>query len=318
MDKYHSPIVSGYFPNLNWSSLCIVKKISLAFVLSGFLVACGDSDLSQANATDKNTVPDTPPAEASCVGWQGSLMQGRRTDDIERCLRDKALQDRHAAVADAKQLANWEIKEGDYSALLPLIAVLTQFPTAEGLEAYLRELNLLPNKPGEYSQMDRAVSAADYLQEMGNIYWFDAETGMFPNNHDNLMSEVAALSDLKDAEFFETAPSNYDADDEPYQLRAELDGKSYQRQAENYGDWYDIEAVLALLNRVAVEAKRASRFTLLPTGDQTAIIWVADAATLATLHQRGLVGLSDANLAMVTGKAFEEEVKKAYPNSQVE
>ena len=65
------------------------------------------------------------------------------------------------------------------------------------------------------------------------------------------------------------------------------------------------------MNRVAVAEKFKSRFVVLPTGDQTAIIWSASDNALQTLSQRGLIALGDALLSMVSGKAFEDEVKAA-------
>ena len=299
-----------------------MQRLALPSIVTAILVCllsgCAES-ATPANASKKATEPtltDSPPAEGSCAGWQKSLTRGRRADDVQYCLHTKAREDRDAAIAEARLMVDWEIKDNDYSELLPLLAALTKYPKPGSLETYLRELELLPNKPDESTRLDTAITVSDYVSELGNIHWFDAETGTFPNNHDYLLHEVAALSQLKDARFSETAPSDYNADDEPYQLSAEINGKTYQQTAENYGDWYDIGAVIALLNKVAVDQNIGSRFTLLPTQDQTAIIWVVDAQSLHTLHQQGLVKLGAADLSMLTGKAFEEEVKKSLENVQ--
>ncbi len=251
---------------------------------------------------------DTAPREGSCVGWRNSLAKGSRTDDVEYCLREKALRDRPAAVEEAKVLLGWKIKEEvGYSQLKPLLAALTGYPEAGSLKDHLSDLSLLPNPPdSEYSALDEALTAADYLGELGNIYWFDVETGMFPNEHDYLLAAVAALSGLKDARFSEKPPADYEAENEPYLLSAEFQGKSYRQEAKNYGDWYDVHAVLKLLNRIAVDQKIPERFVTLPTGDQTAIIWVVDKEVLAQLLKEGLITLSRAELSMQEGKIFEK------------
>lgn len=255
-------------------------------------------------------LPNTPPADGSCVGWQASLAKGEKTEVVQQCLLEKGRQNRAAAVADAKLLAKWKIIDGRYSELVPLVNGLSQFPEPGSMEPFLRELGVLTKPVTEEVDLTPAMTADYYIHELGDIYWFDAETGMFPNEHDYLMADVVSSTDLKNVKFFETPPSET-SNDEPYQLRAEVNGNTYHQQAENYGDWYDIEAMLTLMNRVAVAEKFKSRFVVLPTGDQTAIIWSASDEALQTLSQRGLIALGDAMLSMVSGKAFEDEVKAA-------
>lgn len=290
------------------TATCLWGILFMGLLFSG----CGESSNEKAESVANPTIglSDVPPAEGMCVGWRMSLVMGRHVDDVEHCLRQKALRDRPEAVEEANQMIGWEIKENSFSELMPLIAALSKYPEAGSLKDFLRAQSLLPNEPDEYSQLDKALTASDYLRELGNIYWFDAETGTFPNHHDYLLEQIAALSDLKDIDFAEEPPSDYEAENEPYLLKAEVMGKSYQKEAVNYGDWYDIGAVLMLLNRIAVEQSAESRFVTLPTGDQTAIIWVVENQILTSLLDEGLVRLSPEELSMQTGKAFEVEVKK--------
>lgn len=286
----------------------IAVMLALALLVSG----CGGPGHAPAETVADPLVglPDTAPADGMCAGWQKSLAKGRRLDEVESCLRKKALNDRPGAVEEARELMGWEIREDSYSELKPLIAALAGYPEAGNLEHYLRSLSLLPNESGEYSRFDEALTASDYLRELGNIHWFDVETGMFPNQHDLLLRDLAALGDLGEITFSETPPSGFDSDDQPYVLGAEVNGTLYQRKAENYGDWYDLEAVLLLLNQVAVDQSANSRFVTLATYDQTAIVWAVDDQVLNQLIDKGLVSLSPAERSMQTGKAFEAAVLK--------
>lgn len=295
------------------------RFISVVF-LAIFLVGCDMPAGKNATAKPESTLseqqnklaalPDHAPEEGMCAGWQQSLAKGRKQHQVAYCLRSKALKDRSAAVQEATELMGWDIKSTDDSDLKPLITALAKYPEPGALEARLRDLSLLPNKPGEYSNLNNALTAADYLSELGNIYWFDAETGMFPNEHDVLLSAISELSDLGDVTFTEVPPSSWESDNEPYRINATIDGSSYSQVAENYGDWYDIGAVLTLLNRIALEQGRKSRFVSLPTGDQTAIVWVVEYKKLMQLIDEGLIQMSAAELSMQTGKAAEEAMKK--------
>lgn len=280
--------------------------------LSFFLTACTDSsaEIALSSKAPKVTLSDEPPADGSCVGWRRSLSRGRHLGDVERCLREMALRDRPAAVGDARVMSQWDIHENGYPELKPLIAALVHYPEPGSLEAHLDSLALMPNEPGPYSHPEKALTASDFIRAKGNIHWFDTETGMFPNEHDVLLSDVAALSDLRTATFSEIPPSDFEADDEPYGLVGVVDDKTYRQQAENYGDWYDLSAVLMLLNRMAQDRDLKTRFVTLPTGDQTAIIWAVDDDVLTPLMDEGLIALSPDEVAMKSGKAFEAEVRE--------
>lgn len=294
------------------------RFLSIFWLTAVLLIGCSEppEKLAEPVVDPLAHLTDTPPADGMCAGWRKSLAKGARVSDVEQCLREKALRDRPGAVKEAEVMLGWQIKEGHHSQLKVLVATLSSYPEPGSLKRYLAAHALLPNKPGEYSRLDTALTVSDYVTELGNIYWFDAETGTFPNNHDHLLAEVAALSGLKEARFTEKPPTDYDAEDEPYLLNATFKGKSYQQVAKNYGDWYDIGAVLMLLNRIAVDQAINSRFVTLPTGDQTATVWTVDNEKLTQLQAEGLIRLSAAEVSMQTGKAFEEEVRKHLDNVQ--
>ncbi|ASP37622.1 hypothetical protein CHH28_02580 [Bacterioplanes sanyensis] len=296
-----------------------LHRVAFILLLASLLGGCTDSDwykqqvAKQKQAQDPYAhLPNNPPAEGSCVGWQRNLAHGVQIYEIESCLYQQLREDRTAAIADANALSAWHIRSQPGSELKALIATLVQFPQPGSLQAYLNELGLLPNPPGEYNDLNNAVTAIDYLREMGNSVWFDAETGVYPNQHDYLMASIVDSTDLAATEFSETPPGLDASYDVPYQLEASINGKTYQQEARNLGDWYDLEAVLTLLNQLAVDQDSQYRFVLLPTGDQTAIVWAANADALNTLLAKQLIELSPAELSLATGKAFEQAVQTQY------
>jgi hypothetical protein len=295
----------------------------LASLLSLLLLAaCSDQtengtgsskDAARARKSSIAALPNDPPADGSCLGWRRGLTKGRANDSysVYLCLHAMAAEDWGRARAEAKQLADWKIQPYSGSGLLPLMNSLIRFDSPEALETYLVELGVI-DRPGPSDDEDAgwpAVTPGDFLAQRGNAAWFDVETGTFPNDHHYLLRELAGLAEsrLKEATFTEVPPSDYHADDEPYQLTGTLDGTDYQATAENLGDWYDLGAVLELLNRMAVQNALPERFVSLPTGDQTATVWVIDSERLATLTEAGLVELSESDQAMIAGKTAEQE-----------
>jgi hypothetical protein len=83
------------------------------------------------------------------------------------------------------------------------------------------------------------------LAEAGLVTGFDVETGVFPNEHDSLMRDLAWLTgDALHGAVFEEIPPDFDpksadaAEEGPYRLSVYLGGKRYRIDAENRGDWY--------------------------------------------------------------------------------
>ena len=148
------------------------------------------------------------------------------------------------------------------------------------------------------------------LQIGGRATRFDTETGSFPNNHDELMFRLARLAgdDLKGVVFEEIPPDESEMDSGGYELRAYADGQRYVVPAENHGDWYDVDAVLGLLNALLVAKKSSWRYAVVPTGGQDIIVVTAPEKTLATTARNGLLSLAEASDAMEKGKAFERKV----------
>lgn len=145
------------------------------------------------------------------------------------------------------------------------------------------------------------LMAADYL------YGFDTETGTFPNGHDSLLRRLARLASpaLGEVVFEERYPPD---DEGPYRLLAYVDGAVYQREAINYGDWYDVDAVLDLLGRLIRDQGLDVSLATLETGDQTALILAGPSPAVQHLIDTQQVTLATPTDAMDSGKAFEAEV----------
>lgn len=149
--------------------------------------------------------------------------------------------------------------------------------------------------------------AVAVLQAAGYAHWFDVETGEFPNQHDGLLRELAELvrPALDGVVFEEVAPSD---DEGPYQLFAYADGMRYRTRAENHGDWYDVDAVLRLLDALLQARKSSDRYLALDTGDQTLIVVGGPRRAIdAALAQKLLIP-GDPAEAERAGKAFEAQV----------
>jgi hypothetical protein len=145
------------------------------------------------------------------------------------------------------------------------------------------------------------TTARDVLFAAERLHDFDVETDAFPNEHDALLVELARMAgqELSDVRFEEVAPDPDAPRDEegaggaPYLLRAYANGQRYSLEATDYGDWYDLEAVLGLLNSLSRERGSSVRFLPLFTGDQTASIAVGKHDALAQLVKDRLLAVED-------------------------
>ncbi len=163
----------------------------------------------------------------------------------------------------------------------------------------------------EVSEMDSDVAEL-LLQAAGHAYWFDVETGMYPNQHDSLMRRLSSLiAPELDAAVFEELAPELDDESAPYELVAYAGGKKYRTLAANLGDWYDVNAVLRLMNTITEDQKSQTRFVSLATEDQTMIIVAAPSATIAAAVKQGLLQLGDPSEAERLGKDFEDRVLKS-------
>lgn len=166
------------------------------------------------------------------------------------------------------------------------------------------------------------------LDEAGVAVSFDTETGMFPNAHDGLLAELAAAAGgpLSEAVFAERPPSDpgdmkaatdvngseflYDGGGGPgvYVLSGWARGERWDVVARDLGDWYDVPAVLGMLNTMSRDLGAPTRFVALPTGDQMSVVLPGDEAALTVAIDEGLLGVGSAAAAAEAGKASEAAV----------
>ncbi len=216
-----------------------------------------------------------------------------------------ALRAEHAAIQDA-EFSNYLAQAMQPLASTPQAATAATADT-RALAARLRDLGFShvdPDHPGD------ATTADDLLVEAGHGYWFDVETGTFPNEHDSLLRSLAdTVRPALDGVVFEEIAPDIDAEDGSYVLRAYVDGQMLETTAENLGDWYDVDAVLRLLDAALLERRSDQRFVLLETMDQTATIVGGKADVLRAALDAGLITSGDPKAAEALGKAFEDRVK---------
>lgn len=151
------------------------------------------------------------------------------------------------------------------------------------------------------------------LAKAGLVHGFDVETGMFPNAHDSLMRELAALIEGAFAgALFDEIPPLLDEDDEeetgPYRLSIYLGGKRYRIDAANHGDWYDLEAVLELMKAVLADRGSRDRLFIAETDGQFVSVVAATPGAYRKAVAAKLFEFADPGAAEEAGKAYEAEV----------
>jgi hypothetical protein len=94
----------------------------------------------------------------------------------------------------------------------------------------------------------------------------------------------------------------------PYPLRAYPDGKRYEVEARNLGDWYDVRAMLGLMNALLQARQSEQRLVELSTTDQMTHVLGGPRAGIQELVDARLITLGGGDEGMKEGKAFEERV----------
>lgn len=200
------------------------------------------------------------------------------------CLKNLALLHRPAARELARSFGPAELAE-----MRALLRVL--HGEAEGDEAVgarLAALDLIPSLEAEAASIfAQAVTPLDYLQAARRALQFDAETGMFPNEHDSLLRRLGALApEAFEGMVFGEEVSDMDG---PYVLHAWRDGQKWSTTAQNLGDWYDVDAVIGMLNALARSAGSDQRWIAVATDDQTETVVAGPQQGLQTAVDEGLL-----------------------------
>lgn len=213
-------------------------------------------------------------------------------------------------------------------------------------KARLEQLGLLwrgPHPAGAgYALEDEESTpegARGWLVASGPVHCFDVETGEFPNGHDALLFELAELAGppLADALFVEEAPplglgdgkwlvtgGEVDrlpagaAEGDPYRVTAYLGGRSFAIDAQDFGDWYDLDQTIGLLNAMAIDRGAEIRLVVLPGESQIACVLAAPRAAILAGVASGALELGEADAARASGQAFEAVVLEKLEKGEID
>jgi hypothetical protein len=121
---------------------------------------------------------------------------------------------------------------------------------------------------------------------------FDAETGSVPCYHDHLIRRFAKKTAGRFAPegMLQTWNRTREDDDNgSYTVRFLYMGRLYRFNAENRGDWYDVEAVHRALNFALETGRRKERFHWLASvGQAESFVFAAPDAFLPIAEKYGL------------------------------
>ncbi|MCI5057137.1 MAG: hypothetical protein MRY83_13575, partial [Flavobacteriales bacterium] len=113
-------------------------------------------------------------------------------------------------------------------------------------------------------------SLAYSVLEASDVFlWFDAETGFIPCEYDALIKDFESISQgkLKLNVWMDAQMSSDDYT--TYKIYVAANDKIYIMEPEDIGDWYDVEMVFGLMNKIAAEAGISEEYVFIDTGDQT-------------------------------------------------
>ncbi len=212
-------------------------------------------------------------------------------------LRALVALDRAAAVAAARALPETD------EALTPYTTALRRMPdTAQAMVLLKESCATTPDAAN-------LVLLVDWLEACGAAHLFDVETDTFPNEHDGLLFTLAALGGgaWREVLFEEDVPPSEDGA-APYTLHAYGWGKKYVTSAKNLGDWFDVASVVGLLNAMARDRGMTTRWIVLETWGQEAMVAAADEAWLKQAWKDGLLRPAMPGAAQEAGKEFEAVV----------
>lgn len=147
----------------------------------------------------------------------------------------------------------------------------------------------------------------------GMVVEFDTETGVVPCDHAELIAEFGRHSGGK---FSPECPiqiweqEDDDDYDGPYTVLFLHRNRLYRFEAENYGDYYDVEAVARAANAVVEHEGQKERYICLAPNGQCASFVFADPEPFAAIaHKYGLTLSQDSSQAMRAGREFEVRVR---------
>lgn len=272
---------------------------------SGMLVELLSKHADESDAI--RVIPAIVPGSGQVSEPVASLVQERFGDAGRQAIDDA----RDRLEPAAEMWVHWKLAGIDLRSALGELAELgiIDDDPATVLSRVQAQRRNSGEKPIELSQPDALFAV---LAESGRLVAFDAETGMLPCNHHRLLLDFAEATqgalriDAPSEEWHRVSDEDYDA---PYTVQFVCGEKLYRFGAENYGDWYDVEAVHNAVNYALQDRGRDERFIGLQSDGQVAYFFFASPNEFLPFAEKYRLPLSsDAAEAIKKGKAFEADV----------
>jgi hypothetical protein len=92
-----------------------------------------------------------------------------------------------------------------------------------------------------------------------------------------------------------------------------IDGQRFRTTTRTCEDWYDVMAVVRLMNALLDYRRAPGRPVFMSTDDQTARLFYASPAAARAAFAEGLLKPGEGTTAEALGRAFEREVIEALP-----
>jgi hypothetical protein len=186
-----------------------------------------------------------------------------------------------------------------------LARTLVAYPTAGALEAALIDGGLCAAEPS--ADVPVPLTVVEYLLASRCAFLFAREVDDSPVRHDTLAAHLVLLGarDLADVVFVEHAPA--EGSDQPYQLHGYVDAVRYTTTARSdLGFWYDLDAVVGLVNAIARDRGKAQRWLLGAADGDDAIAVGGPEAALRDLVARDLLPLAERTGSGQAGHTSEQ------------
>lgn len=266
-----------------------LRFLDLRPVTDPDLVSAGRSALVELERAQPRAVQtgllrallEQPPREDFRVAWCADP-SWRVAPEKHPCLEVLAMEDWHAARALVAAGASPEAR------------TLREHASADAWEASLRRAGVLVGTV--HRTYPRPLDVPGLLGWYGQTVLVDGETGRWPNQHDALLARLAALGGWTDVVFAERAPpldGQVPPDAAPagkYVLMGWSRGRRYTVVGEDLDDWYDVPAVLSLLNGIARDRGDDVRWFALPTDGQEVNFFALSYDAL--IQQREFLGVT--------------------------
>ena len=157
------------------------------------------------------------------------------------------------------------------------------------------------------------VDAPRLLEAHGIFFGFDVETSEVPVRHDELLAQFAKASGgafQPEACHENMLKKNEDDDEAPYRVQFIHRDRLYCFEARNFGDWYDVEAVVKACNQALQDSGSPKRFYQAESDGQCASFLCVTPEHAKILSEQFNICFEESlGKSMRLGKEFEEQVR---------